>query len=770
MNDLGLLLVGAAFRVTLLALAAAALYAIAARRGPGAASPVAAACLGGSVVLTLLALCPLPSWWAWQATPPAAPAAGAPTPDQAPAVLGEASPDPENNPQPGPHGEGIGLSWFVGWLRQGWGRMDRATASSPVDQWNGSGILAVLFLTGMGLYLLRLALGLWAIRTCCRRSRLIVDAALNELAESLRVGLGCSRRVEVRASDDLATPATVGWRRPVVLLPADWRSWREPELRAVLAHELAHVSRSDFLTGLLARVGVALHFYHPVLHWMAGRLHLQQELAADALGARFAGGRAAYLAALARLALRQDGRPASWLGKALFSSHGTLMRRIHMLRVREGFGQPSLPRRGRVLLMGLLVVVTAGVSALRSPAQKAEEPAKELETPGLERFYAGGFHSLRGFAYRGAGQEFRIEEVPGTQLQRNQTGEREPFDLTWIDPDAMGIVSFRPAAVLGRPALKKYADLLNKEIAKGLATLEVPDTVQFHAEEIEQVVCTHYIKTDTDADKAKQGGQSMHLFAGPFMIRMTKAYDWKKLLDALVPGSEEVNYQGKTYWRLTAIGIVQVLVSRFDGDKGNPAYYLPDGRTLVLDSEENLRRLIGRKAGDPTDRLWADAWKRVERNVAAVVFDNRSGRWTKELAARSEPEPALVPFYKNANWIMFGFDGVEDFQFQAFAGCATERGGEILAKATEAALAKGREALAAEVKEGKGGQEQSPEGAERMACQFLIDLFANPSLEHDGKMVTLLCVTKKRFDEVIEAFIKEEMLQVREERTPEKKP
>jgi hypothetical protein len=58
--------------------------------------------------------------------------------------------------------------------------------------------------------------------------------------------------------------------------------------------------------GLVARLAFALHLYHPLERWLAARLVAQQELAADALGARFAGGRGVYLAALLRMALRQD--------------------------------------------------------------------------------------------------------------------------------------------------------------------------------------------------------------------------------------------------------------------------------------------------------------------------------------------------------------------------------------------------------------------------------------------------------------------------------
>src|SRR5439155_1554329 len=112
--------------------------------------------------------------------------------------------------------------------------------------------------------------------------------------------------IDVREATDVGGPVTVGWWRPLVLLPPQWHTWGDEELRAVLAHEVAHVRRADYAAWLVARFSVALHFYHPLAHWLAARLHLQQELAADALGACHAGGRQAYLRALARLALRQE--------------------------------------------------------------------------------------------------------------------------------------------------------------------------------------------------------------------------------------------------------------------------------------------------------------------------------------------------------------------------------------------------------------------------------------------------------------------------------
>ena len=89
---------------------------------------------------------------------------------------------------------------------------------------------------------------------------------------------------------ELTTPATAGWRRPVIMLPDDWRSWDDADCTAVLAHELAHVHRRDYAAGLIARLALVFEFYHPLVHWMARRLQLQQELAADSVGGTVRGG------------------------------------------------------------------------------------------------------------------------------------------------------------------------------------------------------------------------------------------------------------------------------------------------------------------------------------------------------------------------------------------------------------------------------------------------------------------------------------------------
>ncbi|MEZ6144150.1 MAG: hypothetical protein R3B91_01705 [Planctomycetaceae bacterium] len=92
---------------------------------------------------------------------------------------------------------------------------------------------------------------------------------------------------------------------------------------------------------LIAQTGLVLHFYHPLLHWLASRLRLEQEFEADALAAQITGGSRPYLETLARLALHQDEPCQLACPRLLPTRCRTLLRRIDMLRDSRQTWKPS---------------------------------------------------------------------------------------------------------------------------------------------------------------------------------------------------------------------------------------------------------------------------------------------------------------------------------------------------------------------------------------------------------------------------------------------
>ncbi len=148
--------------------------------------------------------------------------------------------------------------------------------------------LVLAWSAGVGLMSLRLCLGLaWVgrLRRQAVAAPAIWQARLDALA--LRMGLRRSGRIPLKLHAGLASPVTVGFWRPVILLPAALLSGMPVALlEALLAHELAHVRRWDYVVNLLQSVAEALLFFHPVVWWLSARMRAEREQVADALAAQ----------------------------------------------------------------------------------------------------------------------------------------------------------------------------------------------------------------------------------------------------------------------------------------------------------------------------------------------------------------------------------------------------------------------------------------------------------------------------------------------------
>lgn len=88
--------------------------------------------------------------------------------------------------------------------------------------------------------------------------------------------------ISVCVLEDLQGPVAAGIVRPVILVPTSWNGWPDDRKRVVLEHELAHHRRRDPFWRLLAELACAVHWYHPLAHWMKRRFILQCEYACDA--------------------------------------------------------------------------------------------------------------------------------------------------------------------------------------------------------------------------------------------------------------------------------------------------------------------------------------------------------------------------------------------------------------------------------------------------------------------------------------------------------
>ena len=145
---------------------------------------------------------------------------------------------------------------------------------------------------------------------------------------TLAARIGVGRSVSVRISMMTDSPATLGFLRPVILLPPAVALGVTPQqLEALLAHELAHIRRHDYLVNVLQMLAETLFFYHPAVWWVSRRIRIERELCCDDIAVNACGDAVGYAQALTRVARLQFARPGMTVG----ATGGAFLQRIHRL-------------------------------------------------------------------------------------------------------------------------------------------------------------------------------------------------------------------------------------------------------------------------------------------------------------------------------------------------------------------------------------------------------------------------------------------------------
>jgi type II secretory pathway component GspD/PulD (secretin) len=165
-------------------------------------------------------------------------------------------------------------------------------------------------------------------------------------------------------------PTVIGWLRPVILLPAGCLlGLSAAQLEAILAHELAHIRRHDYLVNLLQNVVETLLFYHPAVWWVSRRIREERENCCDDLAVEICGDRVTYARALATL---EELRHAP--GQlALAAAGAPLLQRIRRLAGKSGAraSRPGWPLAG---IVALLIVFAVAMGLRGNRVLAAGEP------------------------------------------------------------------------------------------------------------------------------------------------------------------------------------------------------------------------------------------------------------------------------------------------------------------------------------------------------------------------------------------------------------
>jgi beta-lactamase regulating signal transducer with metallopeptidase domain len=238
--------------------------------------------------------------------------------------------------------EGTELTWLT-------------QAMSMIMPW-----LALGWIIGVCILSIRLLGGYWLFNGIKQRAT-HAPSEWQWCVSSISRLMGITRKVSLMVSNRVSVPLVIGWIAPAVILPASAILHLRPEaLEAILAHELAHIRRYDYIVNLVQSIVEVLFFYHPATWWLSSQIRELREHCCDDVAVKLCSSPVAYANALANLETLREGL-AIPPQLAPAANGASLMKRIQrLLQVSEpttsGF------RAGWFIAVAILTII--GTSSL----------------------------------------------------------------------------------------------------------------------------------------------------------------------------------------------------------------------------------------------------------------------------------------------------------------------------------------------------------------------------------------------------------------------
>jgi beta-lactamase regulating signal transducer with metallopeptidase domain len=203
-----------------------------------------------------------------------------------------------------------------------------------------------------------------------------IDVSWRLFVQQLAQQMGIKRPVKVFLSEMVTSPLTIGFLKPVILVPlASINQLTIQQLEAVLLHELAHIKRYDYVFNVLLSVIEAILFFNPFMQLISKQIKRERENCCDDWVLQFEYNVATYAKALLKLATFHSPAPA-------FAMQATDDKQVLLKRVKRMIEKNERTFNYRHQLLALLLVtgILSSVSWL-SPTNNASVKMTSIATP-----------------------------------------------------------------------------------------------------------------------------------------------------------------------------------------------------------------------------------------------------------------------------------------------------------------------------------------------------------------------------------------------------
>jgi len=190
--------------------------------------------------------------------------------------------------------------------------------------------------------------------------------------QKVALRLGIKKEVHVYLSSLVHSPVTIGYVKPIILLPvAALNHLSIEQTEAILLHELAHIRRSDFLINLIVNLIHTLFYYNPFVRLFVAAIDTEREKCCDETVLQFEYDKVSYATALLTLE-KNAAAPVLAIGAA---GKNHLLKRIEKIVGMEKKTTFSFTHFAGLMATLLLIILINSLLFVSKPVERNKNMA-----------------------------------------------------------------------------------------------------------------------------------------------------------------------------------------------------------------------------------------------------------------------------------------------------------------------------------------------------------------------------------------------------------
>ncbi|MES2516525.1 MAG: M56 family metallopeptidase [Bacteroidota bacterium] len=224
-----------------------------------------------------------------------------------------------------------------------------------------------VWLVGVLIFFIKMGFDIWFVNRLKTTGLQQVDSQTLSKYKQLIAKMKITQSIEIFESNQTLSPIVIGNLKPFILLPIGLASGLSiNELEAVLAHELAHIKRHDFLINIIQTLIEISFFFNPSIWWISSQIRQEREHCCDDFSVEITGDKMLLVSALTHVeSYRMNHSLAMGFGKKKMP----LLSRVKRIL---GVKQQENSNVESILVMAVISIATLGLVVFKTNDVKAQ--------------------------------------------------------------------------------------------------------------------------------------------------------------------------------------------------------------------------------------------------------------------------------------------------------------------------------------------------------------------------------------------------------------